>query len=50
MNWLRKYFGLCVHDWSIWRPIYASDYSETGKTRECLLCEKCQYEYFSEGH
>jgi len=47
MKRIRKWLGLCNHNWSFWHPVDSrTAYSEVEftltQTRQCSLCKKIQ--------
>lgn len=49
INWLRRLFGLHVHTWSDWYPLYASDQSIAGNCRTCC-CGASERDMYPDGH
>lgn len=47
---IKKFFGLHVHTWGEWYPLYASDKGEVGQRRCCTTCPRVQNDYYPDGH
>lgn len=49
VNWIKRLFGLHVHVWSDWLPLYVSDQSIAGNVRTCA-CGATERDMYPDGH
>jgi hypothetical protein len=47
---IRRFFGIHIHEWGTWYPIYCSDRTVTGFRRKCSTCTETDDRFYPEGH